>query len=148
MVKRKKHIHKKFNKIVTKAVNSDDTRKYKVSKLKKDKYAYHDFVIIKVSEDAYNCILKDNIIYKDIANFQLAMSYCYNYLFKKSPRTLVKLNNLNNEANRQQTNLMYYKHYIDNAADGEKEFMYARITESNMLYKRVKADIRSLSTSI
>ena len=51
MKNRKKHIHKKFNKIVNKAANSNDTKKYKVSKLSKDKYSYHDFVIVKIEDD-------------------------------------------------------------------------------------------------
>ena len=148
MKNRKKHIHRKFNKIVKTIVASDDTKKYAVSKLSKNKYAYHDFVIIRADDESYNCTIKDVLIYGDIASFQLAISYCYNYLFKKSPRILTQLNELNEAASREQINLMYYKHYVNNAEEGDREFMYARISESTMIFNQIKSKIRSLSTTI
>ena len=94
MKNHKKHIHNKFNNIVSKTLRSGDTKKYEVSKLGKDKYAYHDFVITKIEDDCYKCALNDATIYNNVANFQLALSYCYNYTFKKSPSVLIKLNKL------------------------------------------------------
>ena len=148
MKNRKKHIHNKFNNMVSKTLKSGDTKKYEVSKLGKDKYSYHDFVITKVEDDCYKCTSKDVTIYDNVANFQLALSYCYNYTFNKSASVLNKLNKLNEEATKQLIDLMYYKHYLNNAKTEDTEFMYARITESNILYTKVKSDIRNLSTSI
>jgi len=147
MAKRKTHMNRKFNNLVKKVVNEDSTKKYMVSKLSKNKYAYHGFTIIK-SDDLYRCSMNDKVIYKDVASFQLALVYCYNYIFKKSPNVLKQLNTLNDEALKQQLDLMHYKYYLKNAETDDKEYMYARINESNILYNKVKSDIRSLSTSI
>jgi len=144
---KKKHIHKKFNKIVKNAVNADQTKKFLVSKLSKNKYSYHGFTIIKI-EESYDCVLQGKQIYGNIASFQLALSYCYNYLFKKSGPVLKQLDKLNDEALKQQIDIMHYKYYLKHSESTDKEYMYARINESNILYNKVRSDIRSLSTSI
>ena len=148
MSKRKKHIHNKFNNIVKTVVAKDTTKKFMVSKLSKNKYEYHDFIINKIEDDRYACVLAGKVVYTNIANFQLAMSFCYNYLFKKSGRVYKQLTQLNDEAVKQQLDIMHYKYYLANSESTDKEYVYAIISESNLLYSKVKNDIRNLSTSI
>ena len=148
MSKSKKHIHNKFNNIVKTVVAKDSTKKFMVSKISKNKYEYHSFTIVKNEDDRYACSINDDLIYDDIASFQLAMSLCYNYLFKKSGRIYKQLIQLNDEARKQQVDLMHYKYYLKHTDSADTEYVYARINESNRLYNKVKADIRNLSTSI
>jgi len=144
----KRRIHNKFNKIVNKAVNQDDTKKYMVSKAGQNKYSYHSFIVEKIADDSYNCTQNGKLVYTDVATFQLALTYCYNYLFKKSNRVTKQLTELNNEANKQKLDLLYYRNYLQNSSLDNKDYMYARINESNNIFKRIRNEIRTLSTSI
>lgn len=145
---RKKHIHNKFNTIVRKVVSEDTTKKFMVSKISPGKYAYHSFFIEKITDECYECNLNGKTIYSNIVNFQLALSYCYNYLFKKSNVVTKKLNKLNDSAAKQQMDMAHYNHYLKNAKEEERAVMHARINESKLIYKNIKNEIRNLSTSI
>ena len=137
----------KFNRIVNK-VAEDVTKKYLIEKISEHKFKYHSFIIEKRGDNDYVCKKGKKIVFENICNLRLATMYCYSYLYKNTKGVRNKLNYLNEQVQRNRQDMVFYRHYVSNSSEQDLSHIYARINESNLVYDKLKEDIRTLSTSI
>jgi hypothetical protein len=137
----------KFKRIVDKVAN-DVTKKYLIEKISEHKFKYHSFVIEKRGDNDYVCKQGKKVIFENIGTLRLATMFCYSHLYKNTIRVRRELEKLNNDIQKNRQDLVYYRHYVKNKKDQDLSHVYARINESNLVYEKLKEDIRILSTSI
>lgn len=145
--KQKTHIQKTFLELMDKASCDDSFKKYLVSKTK-DGYSYHDFVLIKNDKGFFDCAINEVVVFEEVSSFELAVSMCYNYLFKKSSDVQLKLNKLNETASKHKLDLYHYNSCLANGDYFQYCALQARINESKMLYNSILRQIRSLSKGL
>ena len=137
-----------FKRIVEKVSKEDSAQKYLIEKIADNKYRYHKFMIIKDADGFFQCKHKGKIIFEDIATLRLATMYCYNDMFKHSKRIRKELDSLNKQISKNRQDMLYYRYYLKGNRDKDNGHMFARIQESELVYERLKNEVRNLSTSI
>jgi hypothetical protein len=137
----------KFKRIVNR-VAEDVTKKYLIEKISDHTFKYHSFIIEKRGTNDYVCKKGKKVIFEGICNLRLATMFCYSYLYKNTKGVRQELNKLNNAVQKNRQDVLFYRHYVKESPDQDLSHIYARITESNLVYEKLKEDIRILSTSI
>jgi hypothetical protein len=144
--KQKSLIQKKFQELIDKACD-ESFKKYLVSKTREG-YKYHSFTLKKTPEGFFNCFENEKIVFEYICSFEIALSLCYNYLYKKNNYIHNKMQEVNEQASKHKMDLYFYHHRLEKCNYEEYCLLQARITESKTEYQRAKMKIRTLTKAL
>ena len=142
-----RRVKNKFKRMVDK-VAKDVSKKYLIEKISEHKFKYHNFIIEKRGTNDYICKKGKQVVFEGICSLRLATMYCYSHLYKNTTRVRNELNKLNDQVQKNRTDIMFYRYYLKVNRNQELPHIYARIQESELVYEKLKNDIRTLSTSI